>query len=303
MHAWLARTAPKKVSGLEGALGSDAIALRASRSRRYWCTDQTIEGVHYESDVSPSVAGAKACARALSDLAASGATPEAVLLALSVPVGEAEARLKRGIGGVRRMARKHGAELVGGDLSAAGDHWHWTVTAIGRQSTERRSVDRRGGRAGDVLVVSGAVGGSQLGRHLKIQPRIEAGRALFDAGARAMLDTTDGTALDLVRLAEGSGVGLRLDDLPVHAHAKRAARTSGRSALEHALTDGEDHELFALLPPSAWKRLSRSLVRRIPGLTAIGRATRRPGVLLELEDGRTLDLADYEGWDHGRSNH
>lgn len=266
------------------------------------CVDQTIEGVHYASDISPSRAGRKAVARTLSDLAASAAEPYAVLLSLCVPKSESEARIKRGITGLRQRARAFGAELVGGDLSAAGDVWHWSVTALGSQSTRHKALGRHGAKPGDVLIATGPLGGAQLGRHLSIEPRVAEGRWLHAIGARAMMDTSDGAALDLVRLARASDLSLRLDALPLHAHAKRAAKLSGRAPWEHALTDGEDHELFALIPAARWKSAGVKAQRLFPKLLVIGRAERGSGAVWIRTDGdtqETVDLRELGGWIHG----
>ena len=99
-----------------------------------------------------------------------------------------------------------------------------------------------------MLVASGSFGGSLGGRHMRPCPRLAEGQALWKAGATALIDVSDGLARDLHRLASASGLDAHLEQVPIHADARRASRTSGRSPREHALFDGEDHELIGSLP-------------------------------------------------------
>src|SRR5262245_16010998 len=114
--SWLARRA--RPARLVGSPGHDAAVLRPLGARVVACCDQVIEGVHAEPGASGRGLGRKAAGRALSDLAATAARPEALLLALAAPRGERASRLRAAIEGVHEKAREHGAELVGGDLAA-----------------------------------------------------------------------------------------------------------------------------------------------------------------------------------------
>jgi len=281
----------------------DAACLRPTRGRPTLCTDQTLEGVHFEPGVPARQAGAKAVARVLSDLAATAARPYALTLAVAAPGGTSEPYLRGLIEGAAEMGARHGAALVAGDLARGEGPLTLSVTGLGHVTGRGRSVGRDRAAAGHVLLLSGAVGGSRLGRHLRIVPRVELGCELHAAGARAMMDISDGLALDLSRLAEASGVRLELDAerLPVHPDARRLSRTSGRTALEHALRDGEDHELVATLPAHAWKRCAARLRRRHPGLVRIG-AVLRGGGLGWASGGNAVEPLpelDTGGWIHG----
>lgn len=266
--AWLSRR--QRPECLAGSWHHDAAVLRSQSGRPVTCTDQAIEGVHAELDVAPRKLGAKAVARTLSDLAATAATPVAVSLALRAPRERQERWLKGVIIGAAEEAEKHGAALVAGDLSAAPGPAGLTVTAQGLLPGKRVPPGRDRARPGQALILTGPVGGSRLGRHLRIAPRVAAGRQLWSAGATALMDVSDGLALDLHRLARASDVAFELREVPIHRDARRAARASGLTALEHALEDGEDHELLACLPRRSAERLLAQGLTDCPGAQWIG---------------------------------
>ena len=295
LHRWLLREG--KPRALSGSRGHDAAVLHAFPGRVVTCVDSCVEGVHFESDADPRLVGAKSAGRALSDLAATAAVPRAVVLALRAPRERDEAWMRRVIEGVRLAARAVGADLVGGDLCAASGPASACVTALGSYSGSRsgsssgsgRPPGRDRARAGQRVVLTGPVGGSLSGRHLAIRPRIEEGIALHAAGATAMMDVSDGLAWDLHRLARASDVAIHVElaRVPVHRDARRMARTSGRTPLDHALHDGEDHELLATMPRARVEEARRACAT----LVDIGRVT----------SGRGLHLIDERGvarlWD------
>jgi thiamine-monophosphate kinase len=263
--------------------------------------DHTVEGVHFLSSARAEAVGRKAAARAISDLAATAATPRGVWLALGAPSTRSERWMRAVITGVRGMAREHGADLLGGDLCAAAGPARLSVTALGEFESKSRPPGRDRARAGDVVVVTGALGGSLLGRHLRIVPRVAEGRWLFEHGARAMMDVSDGLAWDLFRLARASHVAidLSLDGVPVHTDAVRRARTTQRTPLWHALHDGEDHELVATLPSRMLPRLLSSAKRRCPGFAVIGRVRAGAGLFLCDASSRRRWSVREGGYRHG----
>ncbi len=280
LHRWLER--------LLGRPGDDAAVLARRRARTAVCCDQTVEDVHFPRGTPAAAVGRKAVARALSDLAATGARPRAVLLALSAPARVEERWIRGAIRALKERAEVFGAALVGGDLSRTRGAVSLAVTALGSIDGAPPSRDRA--RPGHVVVVTGPTGGSSLGRHLRIEPRVAEGRALYRAGARAMIDVSDGLALDVSRIAEASRVRIELESVPVHGDARRLAKRDRRPAEWHALHDGEDHELVAALPRAALARARRAC----PRLIEIGRVAR----------GRGLAVAGVEwdgrgGWVHG----
>ena len=291
LHRWLARAARPRV--LVGAQGHDAAVMQALAPRSVACVDACAEGVHFESTLAPRLVGRKAAARALSDLAASAAHPRALLLAVSAPRSCDEAWLQAAIRGVQRMGLEHGAPLVGGDLCARPGPRELVVTALGLQRASRTPPARERARAGDVLFVTGALGGSLLGRHARFEPRIEQGLWLAAHGAHALMDVSDGLAWDLHRMARAAGVRFEIElaRVPVHADARRRAHASGQDALWHALHDGEDHELIAAVPAQR---------ARFTRFSAIGRVRKGHGLWLVDARGKARRWKPSEGgWKHG----
>jgi thiamine-monophosphate kinase len=216
--------------------------------------DSVVEGVHVDLSLcSPGDVGWKALMGALSDLAAMGATPLAALVALCVPGGSGDGELTLGVmGGVAEASRASGCSVVGGDVSG-GNQLVVSVTVLGTcEPVGPPAVARRGAQPGDVVLVTGPCGASAAGlRELRTgrggsdgaglaeayrRPvaRLREGRLARMEGAHAMMDVSDGLALDLYRLAAASGVGLELDSVPVAAGATE----------EEALGGGEDYELL-----------------------------------------------------------
>ncbi|MFN0007530.1 MAG: thiamine-phosphate kinase [Planctomycetota bacterium] len=289
LHRWIhGLPAPR---ALRGSRGHDAAVLASIRGSPVLCVDQTIEGIHFEPGTAPALVGRKAVGRALSDLAATAASPRAVLVALAAPRRCPERWIRGVLAAARATARAHGADLVGGDLSSTRGPAIVSVTAFGEMAARRSPPGRDRARPGQVVVLTGPVGGSRLGRHLRVRPRILFGQRLLAAGATAMMDISDGLAWDLHRLARASRVriDLDLDAVPVHADARRAARIDRRGALDHALHDGEDHELVATLARS-----------RISAFRTIGRVSRGTGLWIHGTDVVTRRWKPSEGgWKHG----
>ncbi|MEZ5974180.1 MAG: thiamine-phosphate kinase [Planctomycetota bacterium] len=301
LHRWLQKR--PRPAALVGSAGHDAAVLRERSGRAVVCVDACVEGVHFLAGAKPAQVAHKAVARALSDLAATAAVPEAITLALRAPKEADERYLRALLAGVAKAGARFGAELVGGDLTAAPGPLSLTVTALGRLPGRRRAPGRDRARAGQVLLLTGPVGGSILGRHLRFEPRLAEGRALFECGATALMDVSDGLCIDLRRIARASQVCLHIDQVPLHADARRRARQTGRTALEHGLLDGEDHELLATLPAQAWRNHGPDLQRRFPKLVAIGRVERGHGLEWLLPEPLPAALMQGAGgWLHGNED-
>lgn len=229
-------------------------------------TDCVVEGIHYDADAPPAAVGRKALCRALSDIAAMGGRPGEALASIFCDPQDSLAYWKAVYRGLRSAARRYGVALVGGEMSRGGQR-AISISLTGWVEP-RGMVTRDGGRPGDLLYVTGRLGGSLAGHHLAFQPRLAEGRWLgCGRFATAMMDLSDGLAADLPRLAHASRCGWELEEdlLP-------CTRGSGTDA---ALNDGEDYELLLAVRPTRaaiMERAWKAAFPRLP-LTRIGRLT------------------------------
>lgn len=284
---------------VELGIGDDCAVLKAPGAGSLLVTtDMLMEGRHFLlDDCEAEDVGYKAMAVNLSDIAAMGGRPLAAFVAVALPRDRA-AGLMEGLGrGLIGLADQFGVALAGGDTNAWDGPLVISVTLLG-ETGPRGAVTRSGALPGDRVIVTGPLGGSLLGRHLRPTPRISEARILVDAvEIHAMIDLSDGLASDLAHILEESGgLGAILEDVPIHDDARRAAERDGRSALDHALSDGEDFELCATLSPGDLARLrenSPSGLRIHP----IGVVTQEPGIFLRTAEGG-LEPLKARGFDH-----
>lgn len=303
------RGAPRGGAGVRLGIGDDAAVLSPSHGSELVATvDAVVEGVHFGPGFAPEDIGWKALAVNLSDLAAMGARPLWALCALAVPRGESPARLTRVGRGLAACARRHGVALVGGNVTRAAG-LSLTVTLLG-EVPRGRALTRGGAAPGDLLLVSGALGGAALGlrpgapagavrRQRRPEPRLELGRALRGV-ASACVDLSDGLLQDLGHLCEASGTGaeLRAADLPA-APELAALALPAPERLDLVLGGGEDYELLAAVPPFRLRRAVRAALRSGVPIAPVGRLVR--GRAVRVLDAAGRPLRPRRGWDHLRT--
>ena len=258
--------------GLKLGIGDDCAIYRPRPNQDLLFTiDFSIEGVHFGSNTDPEQIGRRALARSLSDIAAMGGTPRFCLVSLALTKATDEKWIDAFYRGLLRLARQYKTPLAGGDLSHA-NQIVCDVMVCGAVA-KGKALRRDGARPGDILYVSGPLGGW---RHKQDpQPRLAFGRKLIGK-ATACMDISDGLSLDLRRLCIASKVAASLERIPSVAGA----------TIEQALHDGEDYELLFTAPPKV----------RVPGIAI--------GVITKGKAGKIVyqgKLVPALGYDHFRN--
>jgi len=283
--AW-AKQRASRLAQVKVGIGDDAAVLVADHPMVV-TTDSLCDGTHFIlSECGPRAVGRKLAGVNLSDLAAMAAVPKALFLSLCLPNslgGNDKANQPSSLAveifeGVYEYAERFQVAIAGGDTNVWSGPLVVHMTAIGEAPTKGPWL-RSGARPNDLIVVSGELGGSLLGRHLNVEPRIELARQLHErCDIHAATDISDELGIDLLSIASASGCGaeLVLDKIPIAAAAHLMSKTSGRTPLDHALGDGEDFELlFAISPQDAAKLPAE--MDGIP-LTVIGKFSSRTGL-------------------------
>lgn len=308
-------------------IGDDAAVLRfwgdaasnGDRAGIVLTTDAIAEGTHFDlSKHSLQLVGRKSLAVNLSDLAAMGAEPVAALLTLMIPRRFSLADVQEIFIGCQTLATEFNLEIVGGDTNSWDGPLLVSVTAIGRtienampaksaalaffNNLASENVWRMDqAQAGDAIVVSGCFGGSIHGHHLSFQPRVALARYLISRyKIHAATDASDSLSFDLSAMAaasndgEGLGVEIEIDMIPISAAAQMDADDA--TALNRALTDGEDFELILAMENSVWEVLQND--PQLPcSLTRIGCFVEGNGFRLLHPDGR-LEKFQPRGYSH-----
>ena len=282
--------------------------------------DAMVDGVHFrmrEGWMSPADVGWKALAGALSDLAAMGAQPGEAYLALGLPPGMSERGALALVRGAQELARETATTIAGGDIVGA-PALFVSFTVVGWAQRARELVGRDGAQPGDVVGVTGALGGASAGlaileararadtpgasgllaRARRPQARLAAGRELARAGAHAMIDLSDGLASDAAHVGRASGVRLRvsLDALPVQRGVAEVCEQLELPLAALAAGGGEDYELCACVAPRDRARCEQALsdAGQAP-ITWVGEVVAgAPGAQLLDVAGQEVRVAGFE---------
>jgi thiamine-monophosphate kinase len=287
--------------------GDDAAAL--------WFNGMLVTSVDtlvWETDVPQGLtwfeAGWKAVASAVSDIAAKGATPRYLLVSLGLNPAMEFSDFEELVEGVGQSCRHHGASVIGGDLSRQSSPTA-TVTVIGSAD---KVIPRNGARPGDILATTGLFGKTYTGLHAIISgktadeellqsirrpmARVLEGRLLSESGAvTACVDSSDGLAESIHLLAEASGVGFVVEEIPVDSIAEEYCRRNGLDVLEAVFYGGEEYELVFTVKPG-WESFLKQLFEG-RGLRTyfIGRAVEKPGVVVKSRGFERV--LERRGWD------
>lgn len=307
--------------GLQVKLGSgDDAAVTVPAGATATSVDAIVEGVHFRrEEAGLGTIGRKALATALSDLAAMGAGPGEAYVVLGAPDDLAEADFLALLDGLLELAGATGATLAGGDLTRA-PVLTLAVTVVGHAPAPSDFVTRAGARPGDLVVLTGELGGAAAGRlllddpslaaglaaetatrlrarQLDPTPRLRSGQALAAAGATSMIDLSDGLAGDAAHIAEASGAGLEIEasSLPLAGGVAEVAAAAGLEPLQLAVSGGEDYELLATLPADALAEASSRIGEAAEtGLTVVGKVIAGEGAEIRLPGGGLLEIRGYD---------
>jgi len=306
-----------KNPAVHSGIGDDCAVLRfparAGKSDDVLVTtDFTLEGIHFRRDWhTPEAVGHRCLARGLSDIAAMGGQPVAAFLSLALPRDLPQSWVPRFARSLISLANRYRVTLAGGDTAESPGGVLADIVVVG-SVPKGKALMRSGARPGDLVYVSGNLGGSaaavsemrtrpkrklrppEYPRHFFPEPRLELGRILRESGlATAMIDTSDGLSTDLDHICKESSVGAE-----IHAAAIPRA-TVGKPPhevdLKLALHGGEDYELLFTAPAS------KRIPARIAGvpITNIGRITRKRRIIL-IGLGEIRHPLEPKGWEHFR---
>lgn len=249
---WLAGCLRSDSSRLVLGIGDDMSIVDTGTGQLLTTSDLLADGVHFDARAqSLADIGHKCIACSLSDCAAMAVRPLAATVSVALPRGMAQRNLNQLFEGMARTARKFDCPIAGGDTVVWDKPLVVDVSISAVPYPGIAPVRRSGAVVGDVLCVTGLLGGSGLGRHLTFTPRVAEAHAIAEAlgtDLHAMIDLSDGLSLDLYRMCQASGVGAKLDETllgqVVSEDAKRASVQDSRTPLEYLLNDGEDFELL-----------------------------------------------------------
>ena len=316
--------AAENLDGAESVLtgiGDDAAVVSTPYGEMLLTTDAIVDGVHFRSaDERWYDIGWKCAVSNLSDIAAMGGVPDHALVTLGVPKGASIETFTDFYSGMNEAFARFGGRVVGGDVVssptmfvnlALTGHPSRTNGEDGTSAWLRRDA----ARAGDLVCVTGPLGGSAGGlevllagdtnpssqilidRHFRPTPRLESGKLLVESGVRCAMDISDGLIGDLEKLARASNVGISVDmgEVPMPIEL---IFMFGAGAIDLALGGGEDYELVFTTPEEIYKTVSHALD---PNIQVIGRVAED-----DVPDGevKVFDKngAIYEpvrkGWDH-----
>ena len=251
--------------------GDDCAVLEFNKDYyQLFTCDMIVEGVDFTSRTEPSLIGRKALAVSISDIAACGGIPRHTVVSVGIPRNTSVGYIDKLSKGLFSLAKEYKVNVVGGDLSRS-QKVVLDVSMLGLVE-KKYLVLRSKAKAGDIIFVTGRLGGAILGRHLKFTPRIKEARYLVENfKVNSMIDISDGLGQDLHHILKESSVGAVIYEnlIPLSKQAR---------GIKDALFMGEDFELLFTLSS---KEADRLLKKKQGIFTAIGKITdKRYGVRL-----------------------
>jgi len=275
-----------------------------------------------KTDVPPSMslrqAARKAVIMNISDLAAKGVKPKAILASIGIPRGYTKKDIQQIGKGLNAGAREYDAYLLGGDTNEASD---LVISCSLLGICEKQHLMRRSGaRPRDLVAVTGLFGKTASGLKILLenlsaptkirkefvdavlmpQARLKEGLALAKTNAiTASIDSSDGLAWSLHELSRASNVGFVIDNPPVAPEVKKFAKIHDLNPRDLSLYCGEEYELVVTIQQGLWEKAEKAVGRIGGTLTKIGRVTKEKSLLLKREE-ETIPI-EARGWEHFRT--
>jgi len=301
-------------------IGDDCAAIKKDANTvNLISTDLLLEGIHFDlTYISPSELGMKAAAVNISDIAAMGGTPKYMLMSLAINKKISYEFVKEFYSGVKKVCKKFGVDLIGGDTSSSKDKLFLSVTIIG-EAKKGSYITRQGAKAGDHIYVTGNLGNSAAGldilqkkrsvddnmrryltgKHHKVTPRVDEGKFLAASkSVSAMIDMSDGIGSDLRRICDESKVGAAIDleSIPVSIQLNKYSKSVKRDPLDYALYGGEDYELlFTVKPKHAEKLIVNYKKKFKKNIIKVGEIVKGRKLKSKNSDGILYDISySYE---------
>jgi len=302
--------------GVPVPLGDDVSAIDLNDGRLAVMKTDMLVG---RTDVPPGMslwqAARKAVIMNVSDLAAKGVRPAAILASLGLPRGLTEGDVEQIGRGLNDGAREYGAYVLGGDTNEASD---LVISCAAFGTCEKRFFMRRSGaKPGDLVAVTGPFGKTAAGLKVLLEglpaspkvretlvnavlmprARLQEGLALAQTRAvTASIDSSDGLAWSLHEISRASRGGFTIEKLPIAQEAEEFAEAHGLDPAELALYGGEEYELVITVKAELWKRVEEAVKKVGGSLTKIGLATREPAMLFKGKEGAVP--IEARGWEH-----
>jgi len=299
--------------------GDDVSAVDIGKGRAAVLkTDMLVGGTDVPRGMSLWQAARKAVVMNVSDFAAKGVEPVAMLVSLGLPRGFMRKDVEEIARGLNAGAREYGTYIIGGDTNEASE-LVITISLFGT-ADKKALMLRSGAKAGDIVAVTGFFGKTAAGLRLLLdgyvaskelrevflsavcmpKARLQEGLALRGSSAvSASIDSSDGLAWSLHELARMSGVGFLIDSVPVADEVRRFAEFNRLNAMELALYGGEEYELVVAVKPKLWAD-AETIVEAMSGcLLPIGKVTRNRQVLVDVDGEK--HVVEARGWEHFKS--